>query len=111
MLEEAMKLALVLCLSLMMIGVALSRTFDEPHLFYSPSGKLRLELTQVLPKKFQLCAKGKKFQFCSPWVTPKSRTVEVDLEIPLDTPNGEYHVFYEDGKHEVDLKHQFNVGK
>jgi hypothetical protein len=99
-----------LCLLLLCLcGIGLA--FDAPHLSYSPGDKMRLELGDKLPKKFRLCAEGEKFRFCSPWIVPKTRTVDVDLAIPLDTPNAEYNLMYEDGKQEINLRHHFTVEK
>ena len=84
---------------------------DVPHLFYNPDGTVRLQLSKVLPAKMRLCAVGKKFTFCSPWIVPTTDTVDVDLKIPANTPDGDYGVFYEDEKKRVDLKNHFQVEK
>jgi len=94
----------------MMIGMMLA---DEPlpHLSYGPNDTVRLELGDVknLPKEIRLCAVGVKYDFCSPWIHPKSRTVEIDMKIPIDTPDGDYSLFYEDHKRKVDLHNHFVV--
>lgn len=92
-----------------MVGMVGAVDKPEPHLFYSPSGKIRLELTQKLPKEFRLCATGKEFEFCSPWQHPKTRVVEIELAIPANTPDGEYGLFYDDHKTRIELHHTFRV--
>lgn len=92
-----------------LVAVADESRLNEPHLAYGPNDTIKLVLAKVLPKKCRLCAQGSKFRFCSSWVTPKTREIEVDLAIPDNTPSGDYGLFYEDEKSKVDLKNHFLV--
>jgi hypothetical protein len=93
------------------VALGMARGFppDEPRLSYAPGGIIKLELRRHLPGRMRLCGENEKFKFCSPWIGPKSHTVDITLDIPSNTPDGDYKLMYEDEKGSVDLKHAFTV--
>jgi hypothetical protein len=102
------RLSLILLIAMMALA---DIPKDVPHLAYSPNGAIQLVLPRKLPPRFRICAQGEKFRWCTDWVKPKTREAEIETTVPKDTPDGEYHLIYEDDKGTVDLKNHFTVGK